>query len=201
MGTRNLTLVQSNNSLKVAQYGQWDGYPSGNGVIILEFVRSLIAGNLVTAFRDKVNALTEWTEADQDEALKSVGITDGWATFEQSAALKAKYPGIHRDTGASILSMILEGTVSQVSLNTDFASDSLFCEWAYLINLDANTLEVYEGFNKEPLDADQRFAYLTEKREADSEYHPIKKVKEFTFDALPTNEDFLKILEPEEATA
>ena len=30
--------------------------------------------------------------------------------------------------------------------NEDFLKDSLFCEWAYIINLDTNKLEVYEGF-------------------------------------------------------
>ena len=33
MGTRNLTkVIDSNGVTKVAQYGQWDGYPSGQGL-------------------------------------------------------------------------------------------------------------------------------------------------------------------------
>jgi hypothetical protein len=40
MGTRHLTMVVSNNETKVAQYGQWDGYPEGQGVTILTFLRS-----------------------------------------------------------------------------------------------------------------------------------------------------------------
>ena len=31
----------------------------------------------------------------------------------------------------------------------DFLHDSLFCEWAYIINLTDNILEVYTGFQKE----------------------------------------------------
>lgn len=38
-----------------------------------------------------------------------------------------------------------------------FLKDSLFCEWAYIINLDTEELEVYEGFNKRP-DAPGRYA-------------------------------------------
>lgn len=31
---------------------------------------------------------------------------------------------------------------------SSFMKDSLFCEWAYVINLDTNMFEVYEGFQK-----------------------------------------------------
>jgi hypothetical protein len=36
--------------------------------------------------------------------------------------------------------------------NKNFIKDSLFCEWGYIINLDDNILEVYEGFQTEPQD-------------------------------------------------
>lgn len=32
----------------------------------------------------------------------------------------------------------------------EFIQDSLFCEWAYIVNLDDNVLEVYQGFQTEP---------------------------------------------------
>ena len=42
MGTRSLTAVHINNEYKVAQYGQWDGYPSGQGVMVFVDVEDLV---------------------------------------------------------------------------------------------------------------------------------------------------------------
>lgn len=39
MGTRNLTAVYLDGQYKVAQYGQWDGYPEGQGITVLTFLR------------------------------------------------------------------------------------------------------------------------------------------------------------------
>ena len=43
MGTRHLICVVSDNQYRIAQYGQWDGYPEGQGAAILEFLKSPMA--------------------------------------------------------------------------------------------------------------------------------------------------------------
>ena len=40
MGTRNLTVVVVNKKVKVAQYGQWDGYPTGLGTDLLKLLKN-----------------------------------------------------------------------------------------------------------------------------------------------------------------
>ena len=40
MGTRGLTSVKVNGETKIAQYGQWDHYPSGQGIVALNFLRN-----------------------------------------------------------------------------------------------------------------------------------------------------------------
>ncbi len=59
-----------------------------------------------------------------------------------------------------------------------FATDSLFCEWGYLANLDTDTLEVYRGFNKG--EAEGRFAGPVE----EGGYGPITLVAEVPFAEL-----------------
>ncbi|KAH0393586.1 hypothetical protein KCU89_g12258, partial [Aureobasidium melanogenum] len=38
MGTRNLTLVYYNGQYRIVQYGQWDGFPDGQGLNVLSFL-------------------------------------------------------------------------------------------------------------------------------------------------------------------
>ena len=41
MGTRNLTIVRNKEGIiRVAQYGQWDGYPEGQGITALNFIKN-----------------------------------------------------------------------------------------------------------------------------------------------------------------
>lgn len=39
-------------------------------------------------------------------------------------------------------------TIPYMIDNHEFMANSLFCEWAYIINFDTNSLEIYEGFNR-----------------------------------------------------
>ncbi len=52
MGTRNLTRVISNGQLKIEQYCQWDGYPTGRGSVVLAFARDLYKGGSVDELKD-----------------------------------------------------------------------------------------------------------------------------------------------------
>ncbi|NMC60676.1 MAG: hypothetical protein GYA51_15025 [Candidatus Methanofastidiosa archaeon] len=138
MGTRHVTAVFLNGEPKVAQYGQWDGYPSGQGVTILNFLRK---ANM-PKFRKKIEKcifLTaeqikeRWTECGADPNSQWVGI-------DVSHKFQQKYPGLHRDTGAAILEMIYKDNVTELQNSLDFVKDSLWCEWAYVIDLNEREL-------------------------------------------------------------
>jgi hypothetical protein len=188
MGTRNLTIVQSGGEYKVAQYCQWDGYPSGQGQTILDALRVID----ISDFREKVNALTHLNSDEIHARWKLVGADDsGWCGQDVSDKFKYNWPHLSRDFGGLIIEAIASGKVDEVYLKLDFAADSLFCEWAYVIDLDKNTFEVYEGFNSQPLADGERFKFLEE--QARDGYSPIKLAAEWPLDNLPDNDTFLAI--------
>ena len=86
-----------------------------------------------------------------------------------------------------------------IKLNNEisFAADSLFCEWAWVIDLDAGTFEGFKGFNTDrPLTPEDRFYFLRNRETAS--YHCVILKAKWSLDALPTDEDFLAFKEPEE---
>lgn len=192
MGTRNLTCVYLDGSCKVAQYGQWDGYPSGQGATALAFLRDLTPEQRAK-FEEKLRALPvlsdeqvkqRWTECGADST--------GWVGLDVSRRFQARYPWLSRDAGADILGMVLDGSADGVQLAESFAKDSLFCEWAYVIDLDKNALEVYRGFNQTPLADGERFYSATAN---DSGYYPICLVRSWPLGELPDEATFVKELE------
>jgi hypothetical protein len=199
MGTRHLTIVIEKEKPVVAQYGQWDGYPAGQGRDVLNFLKTVN----MDRFKKRLKQVRFFNEKDESalkKFMKEIGAEDGWLDMDQAAMYHKKYPFLSRNNGADILTMITESKGKVVLRNSlDFASDSLFCEWAYLIDLDKNVLEVYEGFNHQPLEEGQRFKDMPlGDYSGMDQYYPIRCVKTYPLDNLPTDEDFVKELEPKE---
>lgn len=193
MGTRNLTIVISNGKTKVAQYGQWDGYPDGQGKTALETLKQIIHLGQLGQFKTKIDNL-KWLSKKDGEIVEN---DKDWDT---------NYPYLSRDCGAKILSAIHFGKMEVsagigkrkeikvkiigLTNNEDFAADSLFCEWAYVIDLDKSTFEVYRGFNKQPLTESDRFYKLQDLKEG---YAPIRLLKSYSINKLPAMKTFLAL--------
>ena len=225
MGTRNLTMViDKKGELKIAQYGQWNGYPSVNGVKILEFAKDKTSLNTLELVLDKVkffnteNAdenikafIEEYSKRepyynyDTDEEQKDTRTEQDMFWFENF---------ISRDIGADILKNIIKLYTEKDFNNlpkefnnniylkddSDFGKDSLMCEYAYCINLQTNKLECFQGFNRDKSKEHERFT--TNQEEVDKRfdytnerYYGIALIKEYDLDNLPTKEDFISELE------
>lgn len=181
MGTRNLTLVLKNNEYKVAQYCQWDGYLDGQGKQVIAFVIGYLQDpEKLKQFTENVLSAKEIS----DEDLKALWVECGaspdsnMVSLDVSNKFSKKHPQLHRDFGANILEYIYSTPNAKIRKETEFAKDSLFCEFAYLINLDNNTVEFYKGFNKAPLTSEDRFFNL---QDLEEEYMPVKMFASIPF--------------------
>lgn len=190
MGTRNLTCVVKDGEYKVAQYCQWDGYPSGNGVEILEFLKNMDRNH----FENRLDDCVFISNDEIQKRWKECGADDsGWVNMEISDKFKEKYPLLHRDTHpADALKMIHDST-GKVELYNDigFAKDGLYCEWAYVVDFDKNTFEVYRGFQKSGVPEDNRFGNEVN----ENGYMPVSLVKTYDLEDLPSEKQFLRDLE------
>lgn len=95
------------------------------------------------------------------------------------------------------LSILEDGTIQDAS---DFVTDSLFCEYGYIINLDDENIEFYRGFVKEP--GMGRYALLPRYERPsdgmiDETYYPITLVAQipFTETASKTTDELVELME------
>lgn len=194
MGTRHITAVVHKGEIKVAQYGQWDGYPTGQGKTIAQFIqhtmdndafRKALDNTSFVEFHPYVKNL--WTEcgADPNSDMVSMAVSDKFGK---------KYPEFSRDTGAGVLAVIQDKGGAKLQNDLSFVADSLMCEFAYVVNMDDETVEVYKGFNTTPLEDSERFKYLNGKEAWDgTKYHPVSLVTEIPFNEF--TEDAMEALE------
>ena len=129
MGTRNLIIVKYDDTVKVAQYGQWDGYPAGQGQQIVNFLKKTD----LTEFKEKIKACRFMSQSKLEKM-----------SGEQYEKLLTQQPQFSRDTGAGVLDMIMENKKKVFELKNalEFGFDNLFCEWLYIIDLDGHRLFV-----------------------------------------------------------
>jgi hypothetical protein len=158
MGTRNLTkVIDSNGVTKVAQYGQWDGYPSGQG---LNALYHAIAHKQI----EEGLARVRWAEQEElDKIYSSLPEMNRLGT-DDSKAFGLLYPNLTRDTCADILGVVA-WSVGEVILvdESEFEKDELFCEGVYTIDFQQRKFISWYGGKTVEFDLDylpDRATYL-----------------------------------------
>jgi hypothetical protein len=196
MGTKSLTVVVHNNAVKFAQYGQFDGYPESLGVTLLKFFSNTSNNE---ALKNMLPKMRLWNENDKKrelEFLQSIDCENSWMNKEQQLQYQKQYPLRFLEVygklkEGKLLELLLQYNQLDQIVTTDsyaFAKDSLYCEWAYVIDFDKNAFEVYKGLNTTGISPKDRFFSLYEKT---NDYYPVKIIRSFLLDALPDEEKFL----------
>ena len=157
------------NGIEKITYNHSDSYPSGLGVTILEFVAKtpikrmieaaveiILVSNEKRPTPEQIEECRKWL----DEGVSERRPEDWYCLLRGSQGEPKAY---------------LEDGLRYMIDNHTFLEDSLFCEWAYLINLDTERLEVYKGYNKNP-DAPGRYAHKRAKD--DSKYWGVVLIDE-----------------------
>ena len=143
MGTRHLqTVIDKNGVDRVKQYGQWDGYPEGQGLDILTFLKGADLEKYATEV-EKITPITDEQIKEHDEFVerlskRKLDYKDG------DKAYKERYYFLSRDCGAEIHQLIQDGKVPFVNLCEDGAD---WCEGFYTIDLQKGTF-TSEFYNK-----------------------------------------------------
>ena len=116
MGTRHIQIVKNDEGKTVLeQYGQWDGYPEGQGIMVLNFLREAD----LKKYKENAFKLREITEKE----INMVNNSPNW---------REVFPYLSRDCGSDIHNMILNGDVKFIQLA---GKDSYgWCEGFYTID-------------------------------------------------------------------
>ncbi|KAI4717164.1 hypothetical protein E4T48_06644 [Aureobasidium sp. EXF-10727] len=190
MGTHNLTLVYYKGQYRIIQYGQWDGYPSGQGLKILSFLRDI---SNIARLQDALDSNDNRIIVISDEERTAYFEDLERQQIEQKSFMPLPaIPSLSRDTGAGILAIVANVTKAEpVKIHlceVDFLTDKVFMEWAWVVDLDSKLLEAYTYWERyKVLDEKSRFAELV-----GSEENLPGLVKRFGFDGLPeVDADFL----------
>ncbi|KFX87638.1 hypothetical protein V490_08111 [Pseudogymnoascus sp. VKM F-3557] len=191
MGTRHLICVFYRGRFVVAQYGQLDGYPEAQGLKVLAFLRN--AEN-IEKFKQGLEHTYTPTDAEVEEFEQAMAKLDQefWAApvpgKEFDRKRKAVCPSLSCNTSAEILEVVANATTEApvpIRLGLEFIHDGLFCEWAYVVDLDAEVLEVFNGIEEEYEGSSQRFKGVP----GAVENEVPSLLKAYAFAELPATDD------------
>lgn len=193
MGTRGLCGFVVDGDVK-SSYNHYDSYPSGLGAKIVEQIGYLTKNFSEDELKEKVRDMffvdDDSTPVTEDYIEKYKEYYDG----NVGGSTEVTWPQLLRDTQGDLVKNIEAGVMLDTN---DFARDSLFCEWGYLVNLDTKMLEVYRGFQKTS-HADGRFADPDYTPDEEFRYYPIRLVEEFPFNDIPNMKEWEESLYEEE---
>lgn len=188
MGTRGATGVRICGVDKIS-YNHFDSYPDGLGDKMVADIRRLLRDpgldgmrKLATEMRLVNGEAEKPTPADVAKLKRFTDLGVSRQSEDDWYCLTRRAHGRLADT---LKSGIMIDAAS-------FMADSLFCEYAYVVNLDDVAFEVYRGFQKEP-HTKGRYAAMPirdevgRKARCSTVYYPVALVGSFDLADIPKN--------------
>jgi len=191
MGTRGAIGWRKDGVDKIA-YNHFDSYPTCLGVEMLEYARNSIP-TLHTHY-DREEMIDEEVPPtpEQIKRCKDKGAVD----LKVSTQDERDWYCLLRETQGKLKETADLGYMIDYS---KFLADSLFCEWAYIINLDSKKFEVYQGFQTNVPEG--RYGKITQESvdhqlaaayKGSHMYFGVGLIKEYSLAKLPSDSAFVK---------
>lgn len=166
-------------------YNHSDSYPSCLGMEMLEFCKSIGKWSEVKEKVRKLKLVAHGSIPTDDEVRqylpyynRNVG-NQNWSDW---------YCLLREAQGVEGLRGIIDGKINHMIDNHTFLGDSLFCEWAYIIDLDEMLLRVYKGFNTKPIEDESTLPVdvLGDFYDAGNEkYYAVRMLHAYRLNRLP----------------
>lgn len=180
MGTRGLYGFRKNGVDKLT-YNHWDSYPDYLGDIVVGFCKSTTIQELNEIF-DRIVLVDNNNRPTKKQIDECIKYYDG-SVSEQSVD---DWYCLLRDTQGNL--DVYKNGLKYMLDDKDFIKDSLFCEYAYIINLDTNCLEFWVGFQTE---SNENNRYGTETHDNLGKYYPCKMVSYYPLDTELTVQEII----------
>jgi hypothetical protein len=189
MGTRGFLGFVADDTEKIA-YCHFDSYPSGLGLATLRWLRA--AMDAPDVLRKRIVELRV-VDPDSHPTEADIERLSRYADTGVSTKRLDDWYVLLRETQGNPHAMLDAGVIEDAS---GFPADSLFAEWGYVVDLDAMTFEVYEGFQNNR-HSKGRFARRPVPQHSSSlpTYYPVALIRSWPLTELPSDDEFVAELE------
>lgn len=169
MSTRGIYGFRKNGTDKLT-YNHSDSYPDWLGAKMVEFCAATGIAELNGVY-DRIELVNEDEQPTPEQIIDCIAFAD---TSVGTGRLNDWYCLLRDLQGYPQKWLNIDGKIYMTD-DAAFITDSLFCEYGYIVNLDTNKLEFWVGFQKSPDDTNR---YGNQPNE--DGYYPCRLVKEYS---------------------
>ena len=186
MGTRGSYGFRKNGIDKLT-YNHFDSYPDYLGRRVVEFCKNHTIEELNKLY-DKIVLVNERNDIPNADQIKHC-VDNGWCDLSVSNQSTDDWYCLLRNIQGDLEELNKAKEQAYMIDNHNFIKDSLWCEYAYIINLDDKILEFYEGFQKTPQEGN-RYGFTI--KDGYDGYYPCKLSLTFPLNEI---DDVARIVE------
>lgn len=194
MGTRGVMGFRVDGIDKMT-YNHFDSYPTCLGASIAEDAASILKSAGLNGLKDMIRKLRVVDPKTEKPSKKDIACLNEWTDLNVSEQSTSDWYCLTRNLQGKCKDTLKAGVIVD---SGDFIYDSLFCEWAYIINCDDEVLEIYKGFQSRPHNRG-RYSDHEPKNRAGDEYYSVALHRTIPFfNMIDLDGNFWEQLESEE---